>query len=355
MPTEMVKQIDLTVAEDAITALADEYMGLVVNGIDDKRGLAVVHEARMVVKRKRIAIEKQRKSLNEDALAWQRTVNAEAKRLTELLAPIESHLEEQESIVEREKARLQQVAEEQRQAIIRERLKLLFDLDAVMLAEDVARLSASEFAALLGAKTAEKKVRDEQAALAEAERRRIAEQQRVEAGRLAQEKMELDRQRKEQEAAAAAAKKIEDDRLAAERMELDRIRREQAEAQAKIDAERKRIADEEAARQRAIELEAAKAKAAEQARQQAIEEQQRAAAEAKAKAEAEELEQKRIEALRPDHEKLMAVADAVTAIAVPPVSVNAAKAASRVEEAILDCAAHVRNIASLVIAPKAGK
>ena len=304
---ESRKFLDLTIADDAIAEMAERYMQLVVTSVDDKEGLARVHTARMEVKNARVSVEKKRKELNEEAVAWQRTVNAEAKRVTALLLPIETHLEHEEDIVVREKERIRREAEEQRQAIIRERLKLLFDLDAVIPAADAERMTASEFAMLLGAKTAEKKAREEKAA-AEADQRRI-----------------------------------ETERLAKERAEIDRIRQEQAAAQAKIDAENQRLAEVEAASKRAAELEEAKRAAAERATREAEEKQLREAAAAKAKAEAEGAARVRAESLRPDREKLMAVADAVATLFVPQVSPNAVQAAREITNHLANAAKYIRN------------
>ena len=45
----------------AILEMAEQYMGLTINGLDDKEGFATVHEARMTVRNTRVTIEKKRK------------------------------------------------------------------------------------------------------------------------------------------------------------------------------------------------------------------------------------------------------------------------------------------------------
>jgi DNA repair exonuclease SbcCD ATPase subunit len=205
------KHVDLTIGDDAIAEMAEKYLVLTVQDVNDKPGLAAVHEARRVVKRTRVEIEKTRKGLNEDALAWQRTVNTEAKRLTALLTPIENHLEHEEGIVAREKERLR--AE-----------------------EEAKRLQA------------EKKARDEAAAIEAAERAKVAEEQRHEAERLAAERAELDRVRKEQAEAQAKIdaenKRISDEHAARERAaELEKAKAEAAEREKREAEELRRRQD----------------------------------------------------------------------------------------------------------------
>jgi len=338
-----IAPITYEVQKELIQKLADEYLPLTVASVHDKAGLDAVRSARIKVKTLRVNIEKRRKELKAESLEYGRRVDSAAKELTALIEPIESHLENEEGIVAREQERIKREAEEKRQAITRERLRLLTEAGAMCLPQDVESLSLQDFGALLDTKQAEKKLRDEQAAREEAERQRIAEEQRIEAARLAKEREELERHRREQEAVAAEQRRQEEAKLADERAELDRQRKEQAEAQAKIDAEKKRIADEEAERVRRAELAKAQEVAAERARQEEIARQQREVDAAKAKAEAEELERQRLEALRPDREKLLAVASALESIEVPAVSKSAAQTAVMIEELIDVCVGNIRD------------
>src|SRR5688572_7837235 len=99
--TEATDELAVFRKQDAIVAdLREKYMGLTVNGINDAKGLRAVHDARIIVRDARIAVEKTRKKLNEESLERTRKINAEAKRVTAMLEPIESHLQEQENEVE---------------------------------------------------------------------------------------------------------------------------------------------------------------------------------------------------------------------------------------------------------------
>lgn len=269
--TELAKY---NVTDAAIQRMADEYLALRVNGIADKAGLSLVHESRMVVKNKRIEVEKTRKELKEDSLAYGRAVDSEAKRITAMLAPIEEHLQSEEDRINAAKEAIKRAAEE----------------------TEKARL------AVFGA-----------ARLAEIEKKRIEEEARLDAIRA--------EQAKERERLAEIALKQAE--------EQDALRRERD----KIEAEKRAI---EAAKQKSIddakraeELESARKEAAEKAK---IEAESRLEREriAKEKAEKDRLqqeqkaEQKRIEEL-PDKEKLKLLSGKLRTLEYPAVNSGGAK------------------------------
>jgi hypothetical protein len=108
----MIKDvIKYDVTEAAIAEMKKQFMPLVINNIDDKESFDAVHNARMVVKNHRVSIEKKRKELKADALEYGRKVDSEAKRITALLEPIETHLQTEEDKVINEKKRIQEEKE----------------------------------------------------------------------------------------------------------------------------------------------------------------------------------------------------------------------------------------------------
>jgi hypothetical protein len=267
--TTQLQRFSLT--DTAITAMRDAYMRLTIAGLNDVAGFKAVHSARMVVKDHRVQVEKVRKELKADALRYGQAVDGEARRITGLLEPIESHLAAEEKRIEDEKDRI----------------------------KNAARLAA------------------------EAEARAKVE-------------------------AEAMAIRAEQERLAAERAALEAEKRAMEAERAKIEAERRRLADIEAARLRQIEDARIATEAAERAR---VETEARIAREmaakeaaVKAKAEAEETARLRAEAVRPDREKLLLIADAVNAIVVPGVSPEAEGAASRVRQLLVDASGKIRRI-----------
>ncbi len=130
-------QIVLTEITQAIQTMSTEFYQLKVIDIEDKEGLEAVHTARMIVKNTRVAIDKRRQELNEDALKRQRNNNAAAKHLTGLITPVETYLQDQEDIVEKAKAfkraeqlrieqeRLQKEADDRAAAKLKEQEDLL--------------------------------------------------------------------------------------------------------------------------------------------------------------------------------------------------------------------------------------
>ncbi len=298
--------IELSKADVAIANLKP-YLELKVNGLDDKAGLKRVHDARMEVRAQRIAIEKSRKELKADALEFGRRVDAEAKRLNELIEPIESHLEHEESIIEREKERIKAIEEKAKADKLQARLEALALVRAMVNPSNVQAMTDEQFARLL------KECTDE---FNEAEAKRIAEIERQEA-----ERKEIERQRAEMEAKAKAEREqmeLERKKLEAERAEQARIAAEQA---AKLKAEQDEIAVE---RRRLDQLEFER-QAKERAEREAIAKAERERlAEEERRKEAERVEAAE-KAKRPDREKLQEYAAQLTAVIAPAVKTVKAK------------------------------
>lgn len=307
-----------------IAELRSAYMALTVAGVDDKAGLAKVHEARMEIKGHRVNVEKTRKALKEGALAYGRAVDAEAKRLTGLLEPIEEHLVKQEEAIEAEKQRIKAEAERAKKAKLDARVAAIVALK--MQPPELSVLEAmtdAEFDEKMVAAKArfEQKQREEEEAAAakKAEEERVAREQQAERERLAAEKAELERQQaelKRQQEEAAAAKRKQDEEAAAERKRLD--------------DERRKLEEEKAAKARAEELEKAKKEAAAKAKKEAEEK----AAREKAAAEEKERKRKeaeaRKEARRPDVEKLTRFAKSLDELELPQVAEPAATELGRI-------------------------
>lgn len=302
---------------EEIASLAEQYLPLKIHGLEDRKGYELVHAARMNLVKFRTAIEAKRKELKADSLEYGRQVDAAAKVMTAQIAPIEAHLEAEESVVIAERDRVKREAELAKAAALQKRMDALAEAGATINSFLVEGMTEPQFAETL-AKAQEAKAERER--LAEAERQRIAaeaEARRLEAEALAKERAELAAQRKAQEAEATAF---------AERQAA--ITRQQEAEAARIRAEQQKLIDAENAQNRIAEMEQARKEAAEKSR---IETEQRladearrkqdaaekAAAKAKADADAKERKRAKEEAKRPYREKLEAVAAAVEAIEVP--------------------------------------
>lgn len=81
--------------DEAITNLQEQYGSLTVQGLNDRVAYIAAADGAKLVKKLRLNIDKKREELNAFPLKFQRAVNAEAKRITELLKPIEAHLKTQ--------------------------------------------------------------------------------------------------------------------------------------------------------------------------------------------------------------------------------------------------------------------
>lgn len=298
-----LKKFSLTDA--AIEQMEKEFLPLVVRDVEDKEGFKAVRGARLLVKEHRVKVEKTRKELKADSLAFGKAVDGEAKRITTKLESIETHLQEQEDIVAKEFERRKAEEERLKQEKIQGRVKRLVALDFVRYRgtgyefenfeihnEHIAEMPDEEFEATFD--NFAHAVKKEKDRLAEEERLRQEEREKIKAERARLEAIDCEQKEKE------AALKAEQDKIEAEKRAI-------AEAKER----------EEAEKRRQVELEQARKEAAEKAR---IEAEQKAKRESEEKIEADRLakmEAKRQEALSPDKEKLFALAYEIEALTMP--------------------------------------
>lgn len=236
--TELQK---FSITDAAIAKLSAEFLALKVKGLDDKEGLTEVHSARMVVKSKRIEVEKKRKELKESSLSFGRAVDGEAKRITALLLPIETHLENEESIVEKEKERLAVEAAQKRQAKLQDRANKLKVYECTIDAVTLSTLPDEVFEkTLANAKhdyeTKQQKHKEEAAAI---EKIKAAQEQ---------ERIRLTTVAKEQAAAIekikAETKRLEDERLAREtRLAIEKEKKEQEACKERLKPDYEKLSD----------------------------------------------------------------------------------------------------------------
>jgi DNA repair exonuclease SbcCD ATPase subunit len=230
-----VKQ--LSESDASIQQMRDKYMPLRVSGINDSKGLKVVTAARKEVKRLRCAIENRRKELKADATRFGKAVDTEANRLKDMIAPIESHLVEQEAVVAREKERIAKEAEEARQRKIQERVDRLNAARCPVDLQLIQSQTDDEFETY--AKDLEQQTRRKEAEEA-AERKRLEEERqklKAERQRLQEEQDKLNAEREAEQRELERLRQLEADQLAKEQAE-------QREAQRKAEAEKRRKREE---------------------------------------------------------------------------------------------------------------
>jgi chromosome segregation ATPase len=179
-------------------------------------GYEQVKRAVAVCRKTRSMIEEKRKFLNEEALKHQRTVNAEAKRITALIEEVEEPLKAKKQAVDDEVERKRKELEDKRRAAIQGRIdEFLRETGKSLPWATAEALSDAEYELALETGKAEKQRSDAaEAARIEAERlereriaaewkatqeeiARLKELQAAEQAKLREAKDELDRQREE--------------------------------------------------------------------------------------------------------------------------------------------------------------
>jgi len=320
MTETAVVKYDIT--DKAVAEMKSFYMGLTISDMDDKEQFDTVHDARMVVKTHRVAVEKRRKELKADAISWGRKVDTEAKRIFGMLEPIESHLMAEENKVLEEQKRIKEGQDRVEREKIQDRVNSLQMFGAVLPFQEVALMSDEEFETILeGSRVAfvaeQKRLSDEAAA------------RKAEDERLAAERAELEKQRKEQEEKDAARKEFNDRILAEQKAAQDKINTERKALEDEKEAERNRVHREKMAEQERKDRIAFEAKAKEdakiQAEKDAIEVAEQAEKYRLAKIEAEKAEAARQKALLPDKTKLTEWIEMVRSVPEPEIKDNDAK------------------------------
>ena len=272
----IAKYSDL-LSDKKLAEYREKFIGL---SADTKEGYEEVRKAIAVCRTTRTGVDKKRKELTEEAREWIDVANAEAKRLIVALEAIEEPLKAKKQAVDDERERVKAAAEAARARKINDRLsRFLNEAGAPCSVQEAETWTDEQFeSALTIAKAAHQaNLKAEQEA--EAERQRI-ETEKQEA--FARQQQEMARQQKELQ-----QQRAEIDRLkAAQQAELDRIREEQEAAKRAHEADLARIQAEQAEKDR-VEREKIEAeRAALQAEKDRIE------------------EKNRIDALKPDLEKI---------------------------------------------------
>ena len=148
-----------------------EAQQLVVTGEDQTELMLRARQGRLVLKDKRVQIERTRKELKEDSLKEGRAIDAVAKLLTNLIEPTEKFLLEQEEFSKR----LQDKRDRECESLIAIRRDILSNCDGQASDEQLAKWTADEFSAHVA--ICRKKFEAVLAAQqAEAERQRKADQ-----------------------------------------------------------------------------------------------------------------------------------------------------------------------------------
>lgn len=288
---------------------------LVVNNIEQKAEMKMAREGRLFLKEKRVAVEKTRKALKENALREGQTIDAIAKVLTNLIIPIEKDLEEKEKFAEIQEAK-------RIDALNEERVKEIEPYtEYIPYGMNLGQLSNDDYNKLLSGAKLQKQAEEEAQRKAEEERiaKEKAEAEERERVRLENERLKKEAEEKERELAKAKAEREASEEKAKKELEAQKKRLEEerikAEAQRKAIEEKARLEREE--NERLLKIERDKQAKIEAER---IEEAKRVEAERKAKEDAEKKAKS-----APDKEKLFVLATAIYEFSIPEVVSDEAK------------------------------
>jgi hypothetical protein len=318
--------------QDVVVAEMNERaLQLKIEDVNDKVMEKEVHDLRMVFVKTRTSVVKHGEMKRAAAVKYSKDVIAEQKRIIDLLAVGESHLDAEENkvkeareAIKREKERLEELRIQGR----RDRLAGL----GIGFNGQVWQFAGTAIPDLIVRVQTDEQFEE---TLSELQNIVSAEQVRV-AAELQAKKEEEDRlaqQKADQEAEAKrleeAARKIAEQEEAL-RAERDRSLREQeeweaaraSEAKALADAKQKAIDDEA----RAVEIEKARQEAALKAIRDLEEKQKREEEAAKAKIEKDRIAAERKAARQPDKVKILQVAQILDAIQTPEVKSEDGKA-----------------------------
>jgi len=266
MQTEIGEQAlaELRANKALAESLADRYgtVKAITNGKEYEAVRLAIADHRTL----RLDIEKRRKELVDGALKWQREVNAVAKEITQTIEASEDRLKAIKDAEDEKKERAKREKAEAERKALEEKIRAEREAEEIRL-------------------KAEREEKERQ--LAEAREAIRLERERIEAENAERERILAEREAefaKERERVEAERRKLDQERIRMEREEAERKAKARAEEEAKARAEAQKLQDEERA---------------------------------KAEAERERAEAERIEALKPDREKLLAFARRIRATKAP--------------------------------------
>lgn len=316
------KPIKFAVTNEAIRALAKKLTGLKA---DTPNGYQLVKNGIADVRDLRVGVEKKRKELKEDAIRYGKLVDGEAKRITDALVAIEEPLKAEKEKADNAKELEKKQIAEAKQRALQDRIDALGLVGLWKNPIIVAEWTEEEYQTELAlAKDAwETKLRKDAADAEEAKRAEEARQEEIR-----KEKEEIEKDRAELAQLKANAKKQKDEQDAAAKDERD-----------KLDAERKIVEDNAKkqqdvldAKEKELQVERdrinAERLASEKLEQDRLDEIKRAADEAE-QARLQVIrdadEAKRLEALKPDAEKLKVLGDTLRLLAYPEMATDEGK------------------------------
>lgn len=286
------------ITEQVIAKLKSDYLGLTIKGIDDKAGFNAVENARKECKKLRVLTEKICKQGREEAVKIQKDWIAKEKEVSAEISTVEDYLSKQSDAIKEEEKRI--LFEAAQLAKLPARVEKLLTIGVAVDDSELLKINDDQFNALfnefhekhLAFKAAELKAEQDRI---EAKRK---EEARIEAEKKAEEKRIADLKAAEEKARIEAEAKLKADMERKEREAkeaVERAEKAKAEAEAKAEAAAKKAEEEKRLALLKAE-EDKKAAIAEMERKQKAKEEAEAKAKAEAEAKAEAAKQSAIEA-----------------------------------------------------------
>jgi len=120
-----------SIEDEVIGKWKEEFLPIKITSLEDKELIKKVVEARKMIKRHRVDVEKVREDIVTPAVKLQQAVNKKAKSITVELQLIENHLQQQEDFVEAEKERIKREKERLEQERVTNRSRKLISIGLV--------------------------------------------------------------------------------------------------------------------------------------------------------------------------------------------------------------------------------
>ena len=210
---------------------------LIVTDASQTAEMQMARTGRLFLREKRVAVEKVRKELKEQALREGKAIDGIANVLKALIVPIEEHLERQEKFVE-----IQQAAEAEKI-----RLEVVERMEKERIAKEKADAEEQERIRIENEKLKAEAIKREKAAEAEKKKHAEAMAEQQEKARLERESMEKTAKAEREKQAKILA--IQKEKAEAEHKQMEEKARKERE---KADAEKKKATEETARLQKIL-------------------------------------------------------------------------------------------------------
>lgn len=161
-----------------LISLKERVSGLEITSIDDKAAIAEVSAARKTLKKARVEIEKEGKSMRDPLTKISKSISEKQYELIDIISPTENELQAKEDWVKVENLKIEQAESQRKQAIIQGRIDALAEYGFAIDITFLTAIDDEQFHKVLDNARAE--FEKEQSAKAEADRLEQEKQAQIE-------------------------------------------------------------------------------------------------------------------------------------------------------------------------------